>query len=242
MADRPKDGSRGVLVAGSPHSDHRGSRAAVTLTLGEQTDGEQRWRRARATLLLLAALCVGACGRNDASSGYFLGYRIGDRYPLPEPFFSLGTNPLNPVFVIVRADHPVKPDDIQEVAVYISLESHTIMCIEGRSTFKTHDEAAAFVRHYARTLAQKYPTWVPANAGILGERRIDYQDRLRLEVLTHEGYSLEKKKPDGSWVAYVKLIPTGEYEDELQGLAQDEADRTTLGLSSKPLLPGRDGL
>jgi len=92
----------------------------------------------------------------DANDGEFMGYQLNQRYPMTERTRygpSLGGN------LLVIAERPVMPNDIGEVTLTTTVDSHRIGFIEASQYFATDEEAREFARKYYNLLQAKYPAW-----------------------------------------------------------------------------------
>ena len=112
----------------------------------------------RATALLsVLAFLFGLDTQADASDGEFLGYRLGDTYPMTESTivetFLLGPN------YVIEAEHPVKPEAFDTVKVAASVATHHIGGICGSASFAQEAGATSFYRKYMALLRAKYPNW-----------------------------------------------------------------------------------
>lgn len=92
----------------------------------------------------------------DASSGDFMGYRLGGKYPGKAETGQQVTTTGN---LLVVADRPVKPGDIAQVQLLVTPETRTIGSITASQWFATETEAREFARKYFRLLRAKYPGW-----------------------------------------------------------------------------------
>jgi len=120
--------------------------------------------RIRFLLLLLIALPGSAMA--DAGNGEFMGYQLGGNYKRTSVTHVQTATNGN---LIVRADTPVKPDNITDVSLITTAESLTIGYINAASWFDTELEAREFGKHYVELLRAKYPAWE------FGRERLDAQ-------------------------------------------------------------------
>ncbi|MGI9344373.1 MAG: hypothetical protein ACR2QV_16190 [Gammaproteobacteria bacterium] len=92
----------------------------------------------------------------DASAGEFMGYKLNNHYPMKSDTQfspSLSGN------LLIVADQPVMPADMEEVRVTATVTSHTIGFIEAAREFTSEDEARGFAKKYFNLLRAKYPDW-----------------------------------------------------------------------------------
>jgi hypothetical protein len=91
----------------------------------------------------------------DASEGQFMGYELGMKYPeLPQDVEVTTTGNL-----LIAAENPTKPTDIDQVILIVTPDSRTIGYIVAASWYPTEGEAREFGRRYAELLRAKYPDW-----------------------------------------------------------------------------------
>jgi len=110
----------------------------------------------------ISALLPGSAAA-DANDGEFMGYRLGDRYPLTAETRS---GPSLSGNLVLIAQAPVKPADIGEVRLTTTVETYTIGFIEASQTFATENKARAFAKKYYELLHAKYPDWQIENGTI----------------------------------------------------------------------------
>jgi len=112
--------------------------------------------------VLFALCCSGAAvvgsapAAADANDGEFMGYRLNQRYKMTDRTRfgpSLGGN------LLIVAERPVMPEDMGEVRLTTTLESHVIGFIEASQNFATDRDAREFARKYYKLLHAKYPEW-----------------------------------------------------------------------------------
>lgn len=107
------------------------------------------------TLLLACLLVWPAVVSADAGSGQFMGYELGTSYP-GEPQDSENTTTGN---LLIVAENPVKPADIEQVTLIVTPVSRTIGYINASGWYATEDEARKVGRRYVELLRTKYPDW-----------------------------------------------------------------------------------
>ena len=105
----------------------------------------------------------------DANDGEFMGYQLGKTY---QRGGNTRLQALTNGNLIVTAENPVKPGDIEEVTLVATPESLTIGHINAMSWFDTETEARAFGRQYVDLLRAKYPSWAFGREGMDTELRI----------------------------------------------------------------------
>jgi hypothetical protein len=148
--------------------------------------------RTRSLLFGLLALPVVVFA--DASDGQFMGYELGTNYATTPKHIERTT--LGDVVIV--ADDPLKPADIQEVKLFATAVSRTIGYISAASWYATESEAREVARHYAELLRVKYPDWEFGREAMDASSRIvevnfdkaPYNLRLRLVRDEHEGSNM----------------------------------------------------
>ena len=130
----------------------------------------------------------------DAGDGQFMGYELGTRYPgSPREFETTTTGNL-----LIAAENPVKPDDIDEVSLIATPQSQTIGFIVAASWHASEEEARAAGRRYVELLRAKYPDWGVSRESMDASFRIvavdldkaPYSLQLRLARDEREGRSM----------------------------------------------------
>ncbi len=106
-------------------------------------------------LLLCCLFALPADVVADASEGQFMGYELGTQYPaLPQDVEVTTTGNL-----LIVAENPTKPADIDQVSLVATPKSRTIGYIVAASWFTTEGEAREVGRRYVELLRAKYPDW-----------------------------------------------------------------------------------
>ena len=105
--------------------------------------------------LLLCLLALPAVALADANNGQFMGYELGKTYA-ESPQAGERTSTGN---LLIRAEHPVKPDGVEEVSLVVTSVTRTIAYISAASWFASEAEARAGARRYIELLRAKYPDW-----------------------------------------------------------------------------------
>ena len=105
--------------------------------------------------LLFCLLALPAVVFADASDGEFMGYKLGADYPATPQ----GTENTTTGNLLIIAEEPVKPADMQQVSLVATPVSRTISYIDASSWYATEDEARVAGRHYVELLRAKYPDW-----------------------------------------------------------------------------------
>lgn len=136
------------------------------------------------TVIVAAALLASGVAGADASSGEYLGYRLGDRFVAPEnatprPHVA---GPLVYDFLADSRDHGV-----ETVTLYVSPESAIIGSIFGEWYFSSKQSAKRFADRYLATLSRNYDQWESRGRSLT---RDDYQ--LAVEVQ-------KRRADDGFW-------------------------------------------
>ena len=172
------------------------------------------------SILLLFPATVGA----DASEGELFGYKLLDKYPITET--TVGKLTWTGHFFEIKANNPVKPDDIDEVRVMVTLKSSTIIHIYSHTEFDAFKEAKDFVWRYAAILEAKYsqhdisPFTTDLNFEVLN---IHLQKNYWLYVGLFEAERDDKKHS-----VQIGLRPTGKLEKETELLGTKERDQRIL--------------
>jgi len=105
---------------------------------------------------LLCCLCaLPTCVFADAGTGQFMGYELGTKYQTPAPDFEMTTTG----DLLIAAANPTKPDDINQVSLVVTRQSHTVGYIVASSWHATEGEAREVGRRYLELLRAKYPDW-----------------------------------------------------------------------------------
>jgi hypothetical protein len=123
-----------------------------------------------------------------------MGYELGTNYATTPKHIERTT--LGDVVIV--ADDPLKPADIQEVKLFATAVSRTIGYISAASWYATESEAREVARHYAELLRVKYPDWEFGREAMDASSRIvevnfdkaPYNLRLRLVRDEHEGSNM----------------------------------------------------
>jgi hypothetical protein len=106
-------------------------------------------------LLLCCLFALPAVVFADAGDGQFMGYELGAKYPT-SPQEAARTTTGN---LLITAENPTKPADIDQVSLIATPESRTIGYIIAASWFATEDEARDFGIRYVELLRAIYPAW-----------------------------------------------------------------------------------
>lgn len=106
----------------------------------------------RAVGLLL--FCAAAHG--DANDGEYLGFRLGDHYPVPP---GVAGKPLlnGALHYAVNPEH--RHQHMGSMSLYVSPGTHTIGSIFGEWYFTSKRSAEEFSRRYKRSLDERYSHW-----------------------------------------------------------------------------------
>ncbi len=107
-------------------------------------------------LFLFVMLCIPGLALADANSGEFMGYRLGDAYnagPATEKRVTTTGN------LVITAEQPVKPDNIEQVSLLTTRKSMTVGSISASQWFATEAEARMTGKRYFELLRSKYPDW-----------------------------------------------------------------------------------
>jgi hypothetical protein len=138
--------------------------------------------------ILILLVSVPSAVMADASKGEFMGYQLGGDYKrTPATQVQTATNGN----LIIKADSPVKPDDITDVSLIATAESLTIGYINAASWFETELEAREFGKRYVELLRAKYPSWS------FGRERMNSQ--MRIIEVNFDGlpYNLQMRLSEG---------------------------------------------
>jgi hypothetical protein len=106
-------------------------------------------------LLLICLLALPTVVFADANDGQFMGFQLGSDYPRTPP----GSESSTTGNLLIVAEDPVKPADIEQVTLVVTPESRTIGLIHAASWHATEDEARVVGRRYVELLQAKYPDW-----------------------------------------------------------------------------------
>jgi hypothetical protein len=175
----------------------------------------RKWQvSAMLTFLIAAALLMSGAARADASNGEYMGYRLGDKFAVPEHAQARPhvAGPLVYEFDINGRDHGV-----ETMRVFVSPESSIIGSIFGEWYFESRRTARQFAERYLSTLRRKYDQWTPGDHYVAND---DYQLSVEVQKQSNNGeYWPSTKKyrvaasliyaPDslgrGEWMAIVYL-------------------------------------
>ena len=91
----------------------------------------------------------------DAGDGQFMGYELGTEYPAASQEAGLTTTGN----LLITAENPTKPADIDQVSLVATPESRTIGYIIAASWFVSEREARDFGIRYVELLRAIYPAW-----------------------------------------------------------------------------------
>ncbi|MGD8976606.1 MAG: hypothetical protein PVG91_03315 [Gammaproteobacteria bacterium] len=183
-------------------------------------------------LLLSCLLVLPAVVFADAGSGQFMGYELGANYPeTPQDSQSTTTGNL-----LILAEDPVKPADIQQVNLVVTPVSRTIGYISASSWHATEDEARKMGRRYVELLRTKYPDWkfgretMDANLRIV-EVNLDkapYNLQLRIVRDEHEGSAMWRFSMGLGWQANTRERLSWQDMSATQQAEQKAAKREQL--------------
>lgn len=156
-------------------------------------------------IILILLLAIPGIVMADAGSGMFMGYQLGNSYQLGANTRQHQTANGN---LILTAENPVKPDDINEVSLVTTSRSLTIGHINAASWFNTEEEARAFGRKYVDLLRAKYPDWAFGREGMDTNLRIvevnfdlpPYNLRLRVNEDRRKGDSMWRLSMTLGWL------------------------------------------
>jgi hypothetical protein len=91
----------------------------------------------------------------DAGDGQFMGYELGTEYPASSQEAGLTTTGN----LLITAESPTKPADIDQVSLIATPESRTIGYIIAASWFASERDARDFGTRYVELLRAIYPAW-----------------------------------------------------------------------------------
>jgi hypothetical protein len=106
-------------------------------------------------LLLMCLVALPVVVFADANDGQFMGFQLGEDYPRTPP----GSESTTTGNLLIVAEEPVKPADIEQVTLVVTPVSRTIGFIHAASWHATEDEARIVGRRYVELLQAKYPDW-----------------------------------------------------------------------------------
>ena len=129
-----------------------------------------------ATLLLFGHVQALA----DANDGEYLGYRLGDNFPVLK-----STEVRNHIMgaLIVDVDPGQQPHLVDSMSIYVSPTSSTIGSILGEWYFSSERAAKQFADRYLVTLEHKYDDWTRSGRSLSYE---DYQLWVDIETKPSE--------------------------------------------------------
>jgi hypothetical protein len=158
-----------------------------------------------------------------AESGELFGYKIGDKYPANKNTIVKNNVVLN-IFEIVT-ESPIKPKEIQEVGVWTTVQTFTIIDIISRTKFDSFEKSIIFADKYAAILRAKYPEAIDSI----------YSSSKILSVELNKKYRLIVDRPSSpvSNNVLIKLEAIGSLRKKLNGLKNKEYNATLLLDASK---------
>jgi hypothetical protein len=107
-------------------------------------------------LLLIGLLLGNTQAMADANDGEYLGYRLGDKFPVAK-----NANVRNHILgaLIVDLDPGQQPHLVDSMSIYVSPTSSIIGSILGEWYFSSERSAQQFADRYLKTLEEKYVDW-----------------------------------------------------------------------------------
>ncbi|MDH3978741.1 MAG: hypothetical protein OEU86_09505 [Gammaproteobacteria bacterium] len=178
-------------------------------------------------LVLLLLLTMPGLLLADANDGEFMGYQLGSNYVRTANTKSTTTTRGN---LMIAAEQPVKPADIEEVSVIATVRTQTIGYISAASWFDTQANAKEFAGRYVRLLRAKYPDWA------FGDERMDGDLRI-VEVNFDKGpYNLrlqlnrDESRASTPWRFSMTLTwgPATEQADNWHALARSQIESAQI--------------
>ena len=184
-------------------------------------------------LILILLLAIPGLVMADAGSGKFMGYQLGNSYQLGANTRQQQTANGN---LILTAENPVNPDDINEVSLVTTFRSLTIGHINAASWFKTEEEARAFGRKYVDLLRAKYPDWAFGREGMNTNLRIvevnfdrpPYNLRLRISEDRRKGESMWRLSMTLGWLPDSKEAMAWRNTSRREHITAEEEGRQEL--------------
>lgn len=177
----------------------------------------------------------------DASDGEFLGFKIGDRLNISDESliqrdWAMEGRPIRSRILVVTSS---KPADVEDVVLWITPMSHTIVGIRGRISSTSADRSKKVVSRYYNALIEKYPEWDRSvlcgrdgNAmAIVLEDREWFPCSLSLERVLHPDFGLEvsysKYRPPSpdDFDVWIELQPLNDSLEKFKALEAEEIDR-----------------
>ena len=141
----------------------------------------------------------------DAGEGQFMGYELGTRYPA----VSTNVEVTETGNLLIAAENPVKPADIDQVSLIATPESRTIGRIIAAGWYMTEGEARDVAGRYVELLRAKYPDWTLGGEVMDTSSRIvevnfdeaPHNLQLRLVRDEHDGRSMWRFSMSLGWNA-----------------------------------------
>lgn len=170
-------------------------------------------------LILCCIFALPVCAFADANDGQFMGYELGSQYPAVPQNTEISTTGN----LLIQAEEPVKPANIDRVVLVATPESRTIGYIVASSWHATEDDARAFGRRYVELLRAKYANWdfgreqMDASMRIVAVNfdRMPYNLQLSLAHEEHDGRMMWRvsmllgwNKQTAEWQAWQKRAVT----------------------------------
>ena len=185
-------------------------------------------------LVLLLLLTMPGLLMADANDGEFMGYRLGSNYVRTANTQSTTTTRGN---LMIVAEQPVKPVDVEDVSVIATVETLTIGYIEASVWRATQAEAKEVAKYYIPLLRAKYPEW------IFGDERLNDDFRIDEVSLVKPPYNLRlqlKRDPSNDlapWRFSMTLTwdPAAEQADNWHALARSQLESAQQNSRKKVL-------
>ena len=182
--------------------------------------------------LLFCLLALPVVVYADASDGQFMGYELGTNYPATPR----GTGSTTTGNLLIVAENPVKPTDIDKVSLIATPVSRTISYIDAASWFATEGEAREIGRRYVELLRAKYPDWnfgqevMDANLRIVEVSfdKAPYSLQLRLVSDEHEGRNMWRFSMSLGWQINSKEWLAWQNMSATQQAAEKTTERNQL--------------
>lgn len=151
----------------------------------------------------------------DPSEGDFLGFRLGEVYPITDNTEVVWNN--IPVVIVRNAQ---APGQIERVELKVTAKTHKIMTIVGVAEFKNYEDVTKFADYYAALFKKKYgglidPSKMAGDGLTSGvsimdheKYRVIFNNKYHLGIYTFEGST--QRKP----LMYIKFGYTNRSQEQ----------------------------
>ena len=122
-----------------------------------EPDGNQQSLCIICGIVACVLLLAGSVTFADANDGEYLGYRLGDKYPIPK---RTAVRPHITGALIFDLNPGEHPHHVDTISLYVSPTSSIVGSIFGEWYFSNERAAESFADRYLAKLHGKYPNWM----------------------------------------------------------------------------------